>query len=358
MRFTCIDAFSGAGGLSLGLTQAGFSVLLSFDNDKVCVETQKNNPRYFTHPVICASIKTLLNGVLMRQLRMKPRELDLLAGGPPCQGFSIQRIGNDHDRRNDLILQYVQLISEAMPKYFVLENVKGLSGHRGQAYLDEVLQRTTALGYYPHMKILDAQDFGVPQRRQRVIVIGERLNAGEKPTFVFPAPSTPTGKRITVRSTIGELPPPPSDGTDHPEWLHHRRDRLSALNLKRMALLKQGQGRDYLPAHLLAECHKISSAVIGHRNVYGRMSWDEVAPTITARFDSFTRGLFGHPEQNRSISLREGAKLQTFPDNMSFAGSKVEIARQIGNAVPPNLAKSLGTALIKALREKKGGSKT
>ena len=106
----------------------------------------------------------------------------------------------------------------------------------------------------------------------------------------------------------------------------------------------------FLPEHLLADCHKAGADKIGHRNVYGRMKWDDVAPTITARFDSFTRGMFGHPEQNRTISLREGALLQTFPNDFEFVGNKVDIARQIGNAVPVNLAVAVGKELIKALK--------
>jgi DNA (cytosine-5)-methyltransferase 1 len=113
--------------------------------------------------------------------------------------------------------------------------------------------------------------------------------------------------------------------------------------------LKEGQARDNLPKHLLAECHKVSSDVIGHRNVYGRMRWDEVAPTITARFDSFTRGQFGHPDQLRSISLLEGALLQTFPEGYHFSGTKVDIARQIGNAVPPRFAAAIGRSIADAI---------
>ena len=121
---------------------------------------------------------------------------------------------------------------------------------------------------------------------------------------------------------------------------------MSELNIRRLKALKPGEGRDSLPYELLAECHRIDSSVIGHRNVYGRMAWDDVAPTITARFDSFTRGKFGHPEQLRSISLREGAMLQTFPQDFMFVGSKVEVARQIGNAVPPLLAEKIGRSII------------
>ena len=155
-----------------------------------------------------------------------------------------------------------------------------------------------------------------------------------------------------MRDAIGSLPAPPEDGSDAAGVSLHRRDKLSALNIKRIQALREGQGRDDLPKELRANCHKIDSAIIGHRNVYGRMAWDEVAPTITARFDSFTRGKFGHPNQDRSISLREGALLQTFPLDFAFTGNKVDMARQIGNAVPPVLAECIGKSIV-ACYEKK-----
>lgn len=352
MKTTCVDAFSGAGGLSIGLSRAGFHVVLSFDNDRLCIETQRNNPKYFSHNVVLASIDEMLGGELLRRIGLSKGQLDLLAGGPPCQGFSVQRIGVDEDGRNDLVLNYMQLVEEVMPKFFLMENVKGLAGKRGCQYLSHVKQRAKDLGYHVHLKILDAQDFGVPQRRQRVMIVGERLLVGETPFFTFPSPSTPNGERVTVKMAIGNLPAPPLNGSDHPEYIHHRRDRLSSINKKRLAALKPGQGREYLPLDLLADCHQISPDIIGHRNVYGRMSWNDVAPTITARFDSFTRGLFGHPSQLRSISLREGAELQTFPSDMVFAGNKVDIARQIGNAIPLRLAEAIGTSIIVCIRKK------
>ncbi|HAR96742.1 MAG TPA: modification methylase HgiDII [Deltaproteobacteria bacterium] len=350
MRFTCVDSFSGAGGLSIGLSRAGFEIILAFDNDKLCVETQLRNPRYFNHQVLCSGIDEMLGGGLLKQTGLKPGELDLLAGGPPCQGFSVQRIGADVDDRNDLVLKFVQLVEEMQPKFFLMENVRGLAGKRGREYLSRVLRRAEQSRYHVHLQVLDAQDFDVPQRRKRVVVVGERQTNDTVPQFSFPEVTTPKGNRITVRMAIGKLPPPPQNGVDHPEHIHHRRDRLSPLNKKRLAALKEGQGREHLPQELLADCHQISSDIIGHRNVYGRMRWDDVAPTITARFDSFTRGLFGHPSQLRSISLREGAELQTFPSDMIFAGNKVDIARQIGNAVPVNFAEAIGKSIAQCLR--------
>jgi DNA (cytosine-5)-methyltransferase 1 len=343
MKYTCIDSFSGAGGLSLGLTQAGFDVLLSFDFDAKCIATQNLNKKYLPHQTKQADIKHLLGGQLLRDLNLQRGELFLLAGGPPCQGFSVQRIGDDLDQRNSLVSSYFQLVNEVYPAYFLMENVPGIAGKRGRELLEKEINKIKSLGYVVHWSILDAQDFGVPQRRRRVFILGERSEE-EQAMFKFPSPH-PDQKK-TVRDTIGHLPPPPSDGTDHADFIHHRSDRLSDLNKKRLASLPEGKGRDHLPPELLAECHKVSSEVIGHRNVYGRMAWDDVAPTITARFDSFTRGLFGHPEQLRSISLREGALLQTFPQDFMFSGTKVEIARQIGNAVPVKLAEAVGRKII------------
>ena len=348
MRFTCVDSFSGAGGLSLGLSEAGFEMLLSFDIDGKCIETMQSNPKYFSHTAVREDIRNMLEGNLLRQIGMKQGELFLLAGGPPCQGFSVQRIGEDGDSRNELVLLYGQLVDEVRPLFFVMENVSGIQGKRGKAILSELISKTEAIGYNIHMHLMDAEDYGVPQRRKRIVLVGERQDIGF--SYAFPKP---TGEKQTVRGTIDFLPPPPDNGTPHPEYPLHRRDRLSALNLKRINALEQGQGRDFLPKELLADCHKVDSAIIGHRNVYGRMSWDDVAPTITARFDSFTRGLFGHPDQSRSISLYEGSLLQTFPLDYIFKGSKIEIARQIGNAVPPKLAKAIGESIIAYYEGKK-----
>lgn len=349
MRYTCIDSFSGAGGLGLGLDRAGFDILLSFDIDSKCIDTIRANPAYFHHPAEVADITNMLNGKLLKMCNLKRGELFLLAGGPPCQGFSIQRRGEDVDARNELVPKYGQLIDELYPAYFVMENVSGIAGKRGKTILQNLIENAEAIGYNVHITLLDAQEYGVPQRRKRYIIVGERNDIGV--SYTYPAPN---GKTVTVRDTISDLPVPPADGSDYPGISLHRRDRLSPLNLKRINAIKEGEGRDDLPPELLAECHKVDSSVIGYRNVYGRMAWDEVAPTITARFDSFTRGKFGHPDQPRTISLREGALLQTFPLDFVFTGTKVDVARQIGNAVPPVLAEQIGRSIIQCYNEGRG----
>lgn len=349
-KFKAIDAFCGAGGLGLGLSKAGFDILLSFDIDTKCIDTLAKNNKYLNHQFKATGIQELINNEIFNYVSLEKGELDLLAGGPPCQGFSVQRtIGGDHDDRNLLVDDYAQLISELLPKFFLLENVVGITGKRGLETLNRFKHKMEKLGYYCHEKIIDAQNFGVPQRRKRLIIIGELQGAGQL-DFVWPTENSHQKK--TVRDTISHLPSPPVDGKDHESIKNHRADKLSKLNLERIMALKAGQAREDLPDNLIAECHKLDASKIGHRNVYGRMDWDDVAPTITARFDSFTRGKFGHPEQHRSISLREGALLQTFPEDYEFVGSKVDVARQIGNAVPVRLAEILGTEVIKAIEKK------
>lgn len=344
--YTCIDSFSGAGGLGLGLQNAGFDILLSFDIDKKCIDTINANKKYFRHPAMTADINDMLDGKILEICKLKRGELFLLAGGPPCQGFSIQRRGSDIDERNQLVFSYAKLVDELFPKYFVMENVSGIAGKRGKTILQQLLEDLEQTGYSVHISLLDAQNYGVPQRRKRYIIVGERNDI--KSHYEYPRV---VDGRKTVRDTIGNLPIPPINGKDHPEISLHRRDNLSEINLQRINAIREGQGRDDLPDELLADCHRVSSDTIGYRNVYGRMSWDDVAPTITARFDSFTRGKFGHPDQPRSISLREGALLQTFPIDFEFTGNKVDIARQIGNAVPPVLGEAIGKSIIESYKK-------
>ena len=347
-KFTAVDAFCGAGGLSLGLSLAGFDVALSFDLEPLCGEVFTKNKKYHKHTFVCSDVREMLKGRLLKICGLKKGQVDLLAGGPPCQGFSIQRtIGKDHDPRNLLVDDYAGLILETKPRFFILENVPGIGGHRGRLILEKFLKKMTGNGYYCHQKVLDAQDYGVPQRRRRVVVVGE-LCKGD-PLFQWPQPVRSPARR-TVRDVISHLPAPPTNGSEHPEYRFHRADKLSDINIRRIRSIVAGQSRVNLPKQLWAKSHHLSADVAGNRNVYGRMEWDDVAPTITARFDSFTRGKFGHPVQDRSISLLEGALLQSFPSDYLFAGNKVDVARQIGNAVPPIMAKAIGLSIVSALK--------
>lgn len=341
MKYTCIDSFCGAGGLGLGLLRAGFDILLSFDIEPKCIQTLALNKKYINHNIEVADINNMLNGALLQKCGLSRGELFLLAGGPPCQGFSVLRHGEINDPRNQLVLSYAKLIDELYPFYFVMENVSGLGGKRGRAVLDELVTTVEKIGYNVHVRQVDAQTLGVPQRRRRYIIVGERKDLGNN--YEYPKD---LGIRKTVRDTIGSLPTPPLDGTDHPSLPLHRRDKLSPTNLLRIRSIQQGQSSGDIPMELRANSRKPGGSGKGFPSVYGRMSWDDVAPTITARFDSFTRGKFGHPEDDRTISLREGALLQTFPMDYVFTGNKVDIARQIGNAVPPQMATCIGQSII------------
>lgn len=342
-----IDTFCGAGGLSLGLKSAGFKVVYAFDNDDRSIQTYSSNPRHGETLVECRDIRSVLRDGLPHSLSDVNNPVDLVAGGPPCQGFSVQRtVGGDDDERNILVHDFGDLILEVQPRFLLMENVVGIGGKRGREVLWAFIERMEQSGYVISTKTLDAQDFGVPQRRRRVFVIGHRINA----PWTFNWPESAHAPRASVRDAISRFPSPPRDGSEHPRIPNHRADKLSNVNLERIRSILPGQGREDLPDRLLATCHRRSADEVGHRGVYGRMSWDEVAPTITARFDSFTRGKFGHPSEDRSISLREGAALQSFPDDYIFLGTKVEVARQIGNAVPPLLAHAVAEAIASEIQ--------
>ncbi|MFF3320744.1 DNA cytosine methyltransferase [Streptomyces sp. NPDC002889] len=337
MTLKAIDAFAGAGGLSLGLEKAGFSVALAFDNDQVAVDTHRKNLAGRAEVVDAAAA----DGKTLLQLAGIERgQLDLLAGGPPCQGFSLQRRGARDDPRNLLVLRYLNWLDEMRPRAFLMENVAAIRSVRGKHLVEAVEAAARGLGFEVHAAILDAAEFGVPQRRRRAFLVG--LPKGVP--FSWP---TPVDFVRTVGEAIRDLPSPPEDGTCHPQFANHYREaRLSALNVERIKHVPPGGGREYLPKHLQLACHQGNHR---HLDTYGRLSWDEPSVTITARFDSFTRGRFGHPEEHRSITLREGARLQSFPDSFAFLGNREDGARLIGNAVPPLLANAIGNSISASL---------
>ena len=335
-----IDCFCGAGGLSLGFEKAGFSVEYAFDLDEKAILTYKNNPQYHHGAAFVRDIYNVNKKSIEEDLGHELGQIDVVIGGPPCQGFSVQRRGDDNDLRNQLVLEYVRLLKEIRPRFFVMENVGGILSERGKPYIRALFDNLTAEGYLIQQRKLTASDYGVPQERTRVIIVGE-LTSNNKGSFEYPEPLNQPKK--TVRDAIEDLME--KDENDVP---NHKADKLSDINLKRIRSITEGQGRDSLPEELQLECHKKNT---GHRHLdtYGRMAWDQPGPTITARFDSFSRGRFGHPVLDRTITLREGARIQTFPDDFEFFGTKVEVARQIGNAVPPMLGEVIAYRLLGSL---------
>jgi DNA (cytosine-5)-methyltransferase 1 len=336
MTRTAVDLFCGAGGLSAGLEDAGFKVVAAIDSWEPAIQSYRLN--FHGHSAHLADIGQL-SAAKVAEMGLT-QGVDLLAGGPPCQGFSIQRIGSDTDERNDLICSFGRMVDFIRPKLFVMENVPGLLGRRGRGHFERFIGQVARSGYRTAHAILDAADFKVAQYRKRVFVVGWSAEAPIE--FEFPIPSADAPP--TVADAIGSLREPPRDHSPAPGDPLHRRTRMSALNLKRLQHIPPGGGFEDLPVELRVDCHKQGAAKIGHRNVYGRLSLDEPASTITARFDSFTRGRFAHPTEHRNITLREGARLQGFSDSHRFVGTQEEIAALIGNAVPPPLARAVGRA--------------
>lgn len=346
-----IESFCGAGGMSLGLSAAGYKINLAFDNNAKAIETYTRN--ISDHgKVLDACVVTGCE--LLELAGISSGELDLFSGGPPCQGFSKQRRGAHllQDPRNHLVLDYARLVLELQPKAFVFENVEVFGQKRGANLVKEVKAQFEGQ-YFVYTYFVCASDFGLAQRRSRFIMIGIRRDVSTDVPVLYQS-----GERATIRSAIGDLPVPPEDYSEHPDLANHIKCRISAENERRIACVPPGGGWQDIPMELRLPCHQVETPKAGGwPDVYGRLEWEGQCPTLTAGFDSFSRGRYGHPEQDRSLTLREGARLQGFPDDFRFYGNRGDIRLQIGNAVPPPLAKAVGDAVRRVLAEKEPDSK-
>lgn len=339
-NLNCIETFAGAGGMSLGLRAAGFDVRHAFDLDPMAVETYNRN---IADHARVADIREVDGHRLLAELGLD--DVDLLSGGPPCQGFSKQKrcAHATADERNSLVREYARLISQVSPKAFLFENVQIFGQKRGRELIEYV---EAALPSYRIFKFfVNSVDFGLAQRRDRFIMIGLRSGVSSAEPVL-----TTSAHTKTVRDVIGTLPPPPDDYTEHPAIPNHIKCRITALNEERFRHVPPGGGWADIPPRLRLDCHNgVDVARGGWPDVYGRLEWESQCPTITAGFDSFTRGRYGHPEQHRSLTLREGALLQGFPRKFRFFGTRYDVRLQIGNAVPPPLAKAAGLAIKRIL---------
>lgn len=337
MHYTAIDLFSGCGGLSRGLKDAGYRVLAAVEIAHRACETYRLN--HSDVALLTEDIRKVSAAKLLRATGLKKGQLDLLAGCPPCQGFSTLRARNGQaaaeDPRNDLIDEFARLALALRPKMIMMENVPALA--RYEKFID-FIERLSANGYQVVCKVLDVSEYGVPQRRKRLILSASRVGP--------PRLASKTTARTTVRDAIGYLLPAGESG----DALHDIPSKPRSARVQAMieAIPKNGGSRHSLPDPLKLECHSRTS---GFNDVYGRMRWEDVSPTITSGCNNPSKGRFIHPQENRPITLREAAILQGFPADYSFVVShgKEAIALMIGNALPPKFIAAHGLAMAEGL---------
>lgn len=340
---TALDLFCGAGGLTEGLKQAGFNVLGGVEINHVAACTYKLN-----HPdshCFELDIKDLTSEDILKKLNLEVGELDLLAGCPPCQGFSTLRTRkkslSHEDDRNELIFEFLRIVKELKPKAIMLENVPALvKDSRMNIFITEL----SKLGYKINdetVKVENAADYGVPQRRRRMIVKTSRVGEIE--------PTVQINKKVTLRECFKKANL--GDSGVSGDWLHdYPQNRTPKVMNIIKAIPKDGGSRKDLPEHLVLECHKKRPDQFN--DVYGRMKWDDVSPTITGGCASPSKGRFLHPEEDRCITLREASLLQTFPKDYKFPQvAKQDIALLIGNALPPEFIRQHALS-IKNMLEK------
>ncbi|MXV99292.1 MAG: DNA cytosine methyltransferase [Acidimicrobiaceae bacterium] len=334
------DFFSGCGGTTFGFAEAGIVPALAIDWDADAATTFRLNFPETT--VFERDICELGVDEVRDALPMLSQSVTLFAGCAPCQPFAGHRRKTfDQDSRRFLLLEFLRFVRVLDPELVFVENVPGIqrpsTTHGPFAEFLAGLSRTYHVSY---AKISSA-DYGVPQMRRRLVLLASRLGPIDIPA---PTHGQATGRPYsTVREWIGSLPPI-TDGQHVPEADSHRAMRLSKLNLERIRATPEGGDRRDWPKRLWPPCHR--GGFDGHTDVYGRLSWDKPAPTLTTKCISYSNGRFGHPSQDRALSAREAARLQTFPGSFKFAGSLTSQARQIGNAVPVVLAHHFGRHLV------------
>ncbi len=340
-EFLVVDGFCGAGGLSLGFEQAGFKTAFAFDTNSDAVDTFSKNQS--TKAECISVLDDELPSRIDRAVNNKPF---VLVGGPPCQGFSQQRRGDPIDERNNLVVEFANLASklDKLPDAIVLENVTYLDSPRGRHIFSAYAKKLESLGYQLFRHDLNSADFGVPQLRRRIVSVA--LMKKHVDAYAGPEPSS-ADRWPTIGEALRGLSKPRAVNTNAVAH-NHLPSREGALNKRRIAYVDMGLGRMSVPEKLQLKCH---TKYGGHLDVYGRLDWFAQARTITGGFDSFTRGEYAHPFEHRSITAREAARVQGFPDSFFFAGNRSEVRKQIGNAVPPPMARAIAKGLMKALTQ-------
>ncbi len=338
-KIKAVDFFCSAGGVTCGFKQAGIDVLGGIDIDPACKLTyEKNNDAQY----LCADVSHLNKEKVAEVFKIKQNQDDLIfVGCSPCQYYSNIKTDKSKSKKTRLLLaDFQEFVDYYRPGYIFIENVPGLDT-KPESPLGQFKKFLKENSYVFDDGVVNAKYYGVPQNRRRYVLIATRVKAK------IELPKENRNAINTVRQAIGDCNKfkPIEHGTTDSSSFAHSTARLSELNMKRMlATRHNGGGRlDWKGTSIDVDCYKEHN---GHTDVYGRMYWDKPSPTITTRFISYSNGRYGHPEQNRAISLREGATLQSFPDDYVFcSNSQGTIAKMIGNAVPPLLAKAIGKVL-------------
>jgi len=334
-----VDLFCGVGGLSYGFVSEGFDVIAGIDNDDSCKYSfEKNNNSQF----ITKDVNTV-NGDYLNKLF--GNKIKILVGCAPCQPFSSYsfRQKEKDESKWKLLYEFARLIEETRPTIVSMENVPLLLHFKKAPVFADFCERLRNIGYYIDYKEIFCPDYGIPQRRTRLVLLASRL--GE--IKIIEKTHSPENY-LTVRDVISDLPPIKAGETDMNDLLHRART-LSPLNLKRIKSTKEGGSWKEWPESLKLDCHKKKSGKT-YSSVYGRMKWSEPAPTMTTHCTGLGNGRFGHPDQDRAITLREAALFQTFPSDYSFIDESKKynpsvISRQIGNAVPPQLGRVIARSI-------------
>ena len=352
MALTAIDVFAGAGGLTVGLKRAGFRVVAAVELEPHAFTTYKAN--HTEVKCLKQDIGTVPGSALLELAGTE--QIDLLAGCPPCQGFTslTAKYKGLRDPRNDLVLEMAHLAEEIRPRALMMENVPRLTS-TGRAVHGRLRSRLEALRYRLTEGILQLADYGVPQFRRRFLLLG-----GRGFEIALPA-ATHSGKSAsklaawrTVRSSIGELPEPvtlaeaKSRGqVERSDW--HIVRNLSPQNVERIRAARAGRTWTHIPEHLRPACHR--NGYSGFTNVYGRMEGDRPSPTITGGCTTFSKGRFGHPQADRTISVREAALLQTLPSDYRLDSPYIDyVSNMMGNALPCDFAEALSRQCVAHLR--------
>ena len=375
-KIKAIDLFSGCGGVSCGLTNMKFTVKAAVEIDKSAVDTYRNYPPLSRVNVLQKDICELQGADILRAAGIEQNELYLLAGCPPCQNFSMknrENKGKTEEERKKLLFEYLRIIEEIHPPFVLMENVPGIKAELNKNILDEFIRRLKNEGgqdnerYAVFDKVLNAADYGVPQLRKRFVLHAVRYDIYRELQeygieFGLPAPTHDKDRRnnllpwVTVREAIGDLPAIaageayPDNGIIH----NHKCAALDDKNLRRMRHIRaNGGSRTSLPDDLALECHKKKdkdgNTFSGHKDVYGIMDGDKPSPTMTGGCLFYSKGRYGHYAQDRAISIREAARLQTFPDDFIFSDILGKSALQIGNAVPIKLVEASAAEIKKAI---------